>query len=41
MTLAGLQRHLVQAQADEHCQSDAVASIVAHNVRSRTSGTGG
>src|SRR5271157_3688953 len=38
--LAGLQRHLVQAQTEEHCRTDAAASTVARNARSRTSVVG-
>ena len=38
MTLAGLQRRLVQAQADEHCRSRRRCAYCARNIRSRTSG---
>ena len=41
-TLAGLQRHLVRAQAEEHCRRRRRCdySCVARNVRSRTFGVG-
>ena len=48
MTLAGMQRHLVGAQAEEHCRrrrrcdsgAGLAVTIVARNVRSRTFGVG-